>query len=132
MVYIRKDSLINRKRFLTSPSGYLFDKRIFQLTCAFIILMTALIVARYGLGTNIYYNCPQEARGGYCENPFINEYGFCLIENDVLCNQKVFPQGFTYGNKPGWLISNIILFFFASLVLAFVINHYKNNPRWAA
>lgn len=132
MVHIRKDSLIKKKRYVTAPSGYVFDKRIFQITCAFIIIMTSLIVARYGLGTSIYYSCPIEAQGGYCNNPFIDDNGFCLIDNKVLCSQTVFPQGFTYGNKPSWLISNIVAFFLASVVIAFLVNHYKNNPRWAS
>ena len=118
------------KRFKVTPSGYKFDRYLFRVLAASFVFVALLMVAVYGFDDNVYYHCPADTHG-YCISPFFDEVGNCIATDRVLCDYKAFPPAFTYGNKPSWLIANFFMVFFTMIIITFLINHYKNNERWA-
>lgn len=140
-----KKFLVEVKRFykpgrFQEVRGYKFDKYIFRgaIILLFVLLVLILFQTGFNLDYNIYFFCPVDARGGFCENPF---YKYCLYEScpfsydyeelppvfEAISDQATFPAGFEVGRRPPWLVSNFSVILGIILFLCFLSNHLIYN-----
>jgi len=118
------------ERFKALKTGYRFDKRIFQMAIAFLILIVFFEAYQQGFNFNrkFYLKCSSPT----CENPFYdaryNDFAFAKmkkVECDF-CDQKIISKG-EYGDKPSFISENIWLIALCIIGSAFLINHRRYN-----
>ena len=130
----------NKKRFKIRK-GYIFDKRIFQITILFLIIIFLIIVFVNGSKSRYYYACDSpigcdiEPMKEFCNEPsklnnikYPGRYEW--LQNCGLCNGGVVPDGFTCGEKTGFLQGSEYFITIIVILLCFLINHLIYNRKY--
>lgn len=122
--------------------GYKVDRWIVRIMIGVLVLLLVVVLAQTGfsLEEKYYYKCPENARGGLCENPFYKGclYGNCPLGLDLdysdypeefesISNMSLLPAGFEIGEKPPYLAENFGEITALLLVLGVIINHFLHN-----
>ena len=127
----------NKKRF-TIFKKYRFDKYVFR-TC-FLFLAIIVLGVLYSVNgdyknDNFYYTCGDMP----CANPFYCEPQDFICENSKKdatipegfpVEERQFPPGFEWGERPPWIVRNFTIIVFIVLLFGFLINHYAHNKRF--
>lgn len=126
-------------------AGYRFRKAIFRYAVGLMFLLFVLVLASTGFSfePKVYFSCPLDAPGGYCENPFYKEclhnpsscpfnidYPELAPEFERISDQYKLPAGFSVGTPPPFLVKNFGAFVSLIILMAFVINHLLYNKGY--
>lgn len=130
---------LNRRFAFTKPldrwrvrfaNGYMADRRIFLGAIALIVVLFLVVLTQVGTGRHIYVECPADAYGASCKNPFIDEQGFCIVKDAELCSLPILLPGTSYGERPPLLAENFGLFSLIIVIVALALNHIIYNRRF--
>lgn len=94
------------------------------------VLLFLVMLALVGTGRHVYVECPADVFGASCKNPFINEQGFCTVDDDELCSIPILLPGMSYGEPEPWLSENFGLICLVVVLIAFALNHVLYNRRF--
>ena len=126
-------------------AGYRFRKSIFRYAVMLMVLLLffAWADADFSLERRLYFECPLDAQGGLCENPF---YKMCIYEPltcpfavdypelppafEDISDQATLPAGFKVGEPAPFFVKNFGTFIGILIVLAFVVNHFLYNSGY--
>lgn len=115
--------LHKKGRYAVTTNGYVFDRRLFKILSAGIIILCAITLIKMGgFVTYAYASCPEDTLNGYCENPL---YGEC---EEVACLQETLLPGEEVGEKPPSL-AVLAYFIIALTVFIFWLNHLGQNSK---
>jgi len=141
-----RNKFVYGKSFKVLRSGYVFNKRIFQVSFALVLLL-AVAVLVYGLTQGTFYvHCTDDLMTGRCENPFYNNCNFdewqftqgktgktninkFVIDNG-LCDRPYLIAGETFGVAPPFWVSDYTTIIALVLIIAFGLNHFLYNRGW--
>lgn len=131
----------NKKDRFKSYNGYLFDKRIFQISVLVLIVFFSLIVFINGVEPRYYFNCDSplgcelQSMQEFCVEPsqldkikYPGRYDW--LQSCGLCSGGKVPQGFVCGEKPGFLQGSESVITILIIILAFLINHFWHNRKY--
>jgi len=115
---------VSQKRFKRLPSGYQFDRWMFQLAMFLVFGWFIFVSISYNFNLD-YYECidpnPYFESGLMCKNPFYKPE----LEWK---GQEFLPPG-EYGQKPGPLFNSITYVPIILFLISGIANHYIHNRR---
>lgn len=117
---------------------YIFDKYIFLSAIIFLLLLFfAATWLNGGLSADkhFYIRCNDAdsimflngSVGGGCKNPLYHDYKYSQFLPENFTELEWIPNGFTYGEPPPKFLGYFEIATIITLLLAFGINHIKNN-----
>jgi hypothetical protein len=118
------------KDFLELKNGYRFDRLIFKAAFALMGVFLLLVLLKTGMANHYFMECSANSNG-WCENPYIDSFGGCSIDDKLICSTKTLPPGGSVGERPPWYIRNEGYIVFLLVAAAFALNHFIYNRRFA-
>jgi hypothetical protein len=115
------------KRYLILKNLYVFDRLIFWVYCAVIIIISVSLVGVFGINNKTYVSCPSDAPGKVCFNPLYRMDCASMGVSMYLCDTETLYAGYVYGEPPNLLLDDMSFLFVLLLGLAFLCNHYWYN-----
>lgn len=135
-----------RQRFKVTENGYKFDKNIFNVGVALILLFPVLVFFVEGAGnaklcswcpsftnTYLYVECPDP--GVECDNPFycnaldVKRVCSCALKGEAksICDVERIKPGEVLGHKPDLWARSYALFALIIFAACFLFNHAWHN-----
>jgi hypothetical protein len=116
-------------RYMITKSGYVFDRAPFRLYCLlFFVIAMSIVIVSYVNGTEVqaWVNCPDDAIGGWCENPL---HGKCDLP---ACQKDKLLAGEEIGTKPDYsLMERFTISLLGVLFVLLLINHlFQKSERY--
>lgn len=109
----------NEMFFINKKTGYKFNKKIFQVWLALVLILFGVIMLNYGDIEYKTYTCNEMK----CENPLYN-----ISDQNMTFDDMYFYRGETIESPPKpQLINNFIPIVLMGLICAFAINHFFNE-----
>ena len=112
-------------RLDVSNKGYTVNKVFMRIVFGSLFLLLLVIGFSYGFSFS-WAECPADAVGGYCENPFYEEFCF----TDSFCDEPVISAGSVVGVKPPLVASLFPYFAVVVVFVALFINHVLYNKGY--
>jgi len=106
--------------------SYKFDRKIFKTVLYIIFGYLIIIGVLTGFDTErkLYVNCKGTTE---CINPVPLSEKYLKYCTGDWCTDEYLTPGFSYGEPPTKLNNSFFVVVFGSLVVAFILNHYKYN-----
>jgi len=129
-------------KFDVRSYGYKVNRWLTNGSFLILILLLGYVASVDGVASlrgSLYMECPLDADGGSCANPFYDEMcgviglvGFTSSEAApvVVCEPESVPAGWTYGEKPSWVARNFGWLALFIVLSGLVLNHLLYNRGW--
>jgi len=103
--------------------GYRFDRYIFRTMLGVLFGFLVYVYLTFGVSTHYWTYCPETQIR--CENPYIDQMGFCKIDDAQICAKEYFLGG--EGERAPWIVGWWDSIVFVIVAGAFVLNHFLHN-----
>ena len=129
-------------RFDVRSYGYVVNRWVTNGSFIILILLLGYVASVDGVESlrgSVYLECPVDATGGTCVNPFYDEFcgsiglvGFAPSEAPpvVVCEPEFVPAGWSWGEPPSWVAKNFGWLSVLIVLCGLVLNHLLYNLGW--
>jgi hypothetical protein len=119
------------KTFTIEDRPYRFDRYLFLGGVIFLLLITlgVLFLNGFDKSEHIYINCPKTSVTA-CQNPFFQDEQYCGVNGKlpyIICGTPTFIQGFSWGEKPSWIVLNFGAIAIILMIGIILLNHFLYN-----
>lgn len=122
-------------KFTILNNGYKFHRPTFFIMAAVIALYVGAVFFYFLFNPVLYVHCPDDT-AGFCYNGFYERCddlkgypGVDIDYNSSVCTQELLNPGYTYGKKPPFWASDVLIFSILIMGGFFLFNDLKHNNK---